>query len=113
MNEGYILVDSTCNEAIDRLADWIVKAHQGETTRLASMVESFEARTVAADDLIGRYYGVIPEFTALCDKLADGTDVRRSMVRDSLRCVKERLVSSRSKRIKPPSTSNVAGTVAA
>lgn len=90
MIEGNTLEASTCNEAITELANWIAHAHEGQRSQLVRMVESFEARSIAADDLIGRYYGTMPQFKALCDKVADGSDIRRSMVREALRCLNDR-----------------------
>ena len=90
MIEGNTLEVSTCNEAITELADWIAHALKGEKTQLVRMVESFESRSIAADSLIGRYYDTMPQFKALCDKVADGSDMRRSMVREALRCLSDR-----------------------
>ncbi len=89
------MTDKNCDETVARLADWIQKAHLGEESQLAAKVASYEARERAADELIGQYYGTMPDFTRLCNEVADGTDIRirRSAVRDALRCISGRLAS--------------------
>lgn len=87
------MTDKSCDEMVVNLADWIQKAHEGEKRQLAARVATYEAREVAADDLIGRYYGTMPEFTRLCDNISHGPNIRRSAVRDALRCINDRLAS--------------------
>lgn len=114
MIEGNTLENSNCNGAIEKIADWIVNALGGDKTQLVKKTESFEAREIAADNLIGQYYDVLPEFTSLCDAVADGTNVRKSAVRgDALRCINERLTSAQQSPMKSSSLRDLAAGVAA
>ena len=113
MIEGNTLENSNCNVAIEKIADWIVNALGRDKTQLVKKTESFEAREIAADNLIGQYYKVMPEFTALCDAVADGTNIRKSAVRDALRCINERLTSARQSPMESSSTRDLAEVVVA